>query len=102
MLGDDSNGIREFILDRLDQIHEENVLNDLEYQKLGAKPKAAMDQLWKSLDPDNRKLLDEFDCGRMAQMCRQDELIYSRGLMDGIRLADWLERIKRGEELVIP
>ena len=102
MLGDDSKGIYEFICDRLYKLHEEHLPTDPEYQELGAKHKAIMDQLWDSLDPEKRKLLDQFDCGRTAQMCRQDELIYSRGLMDGIILADWVERIKRGEELEIP
>jgi hypothetical protein len=57
MLGDDSKGICEFIFDRLSKFHEEHL----------------------PTDPEKRKLLDQFDCGRTAQMNRQDELIYSRG-----------------------
>ncbi|TCL77042.1 hypothetical protein EDC14_1001328 [Hydrogenispora ethanolica] len=41
-------------------------------------------QLTAKLTPDDQKLLDRYDCRRMDQMNRQDELIYSEGLMDGI------------------
>ncbi|WP_165907977.1 hypothetical protein [Hydrogenispora ethanolica] len=47
-------------------------------------------------------MLDDFDINRTMQMNRRDELFYSRGLMDGIILAAWIERIKRGGELSIP
>jgi hypothetical protein len=36
----------------------------------------------------------------MAQMDREDEILYSRGLMDGIRLCRWIERIGCGEEIL--
>jgi hypothetical protein len=36
------------------------------------------------------------------QMNRRDELIYSRGLMDGIIIGWWVDRIRRGGEIVVP
>jgi hypothetical protein len=47
-------------------------------------------------------LLDEFDVSRTMQMNRRDELLYSRGRMDGILLGWWIDRIRRGEEIVLP
>jgi hypothetical protein len=102
MLGDDSQGIYEFILDRILKIHDKILPSDAEYQQLGERTDEIRKLLVPNLGPKEITLFDDFDCSRAAQMNRQDELIYSQGLMDGIILADWVERIKRGEELVVP
>jgi hypothetical protein len=102
MLGDDSQGIYEFILDRILKIHDKLLPSDPEYQQLGERSDEIRQQLTPSLGPKELALFDDFDCSRAAQMNRQDELIYSRGLMDGIILGSWVERIKRDEELEVP
>ncbi len=102
MLGDDSQGIYEFILDRILKIHDKILPSDTEYQQLSERSDEIRQQLIPSLDPQELALFDDFDSSRAAQMNRQDELIYSRGLMDGIILGSWVERIKRAEELMVP
>ncbi|MCL6591963.1 MAG: hypothetical protein K6U80_18690 [Firmicutes bacterium] len=41
------------------------------------------------------QLLDEYDCGRMSQMNRQDEVIYCQGLMDGMIFGYWVAIVSR-------
>jgi hypothetical protein len=57
-----------------------------------------MDRLLDKLDPEDRELLEEYDSKQLDQTCRQDEILYSRGLMDGIILCRWIERIGKEEE----
>jgi hypothetical protein len=77
MLDYTSTGIRKFIFDRLNQIHDEIVFHDPEYRKLGEEPQQLMKQLNEELNPAGQQKLDRFDCSRTEQMNRQDELIYS-------------------------
>ncbi|TCL68552.1 hypothetical protein EDC14_101393 [Hydrogenispora ethanolica] len=102
MLTSDSKGIYEFIFDRIYKINEELLPHDAEYREWGRKQREVLDRLWAGLAPEERKMLDDFDVNRTMQMNRRDELFYSRGLMDGIILAAWIERIKRGGELSVP
>ncbi len=69
---------------------------------MGPEAGGVSDQLWARLTPEEQGIFDEFDINRTMQMNRRDELIYSRGLMDGIILAAWVERIKRGRGIVLP
>lgn len=98
MLTDKSLGFQKFIFDRIYHIRDEILNPDPEYQELGKIASELMDCLLAKLPPEDQKLLDRYDCERTNQVCRQDELLYSRGLMDGIILYHWLERIGRGEE----
>lgn len=98
MLSDQSKGFQKLIFDRIYHIQDEILMRDPEYRELGKKPSELMDRLLAKLPPEDRELLDQYDCERMNQICRQDEIIYSRGLMDGIILCRWIERIGRGEE----
>jgi hypothetical protein len=76
MLTDQSKGFQKLIFERLYQIRDEIL----------------------SPDPEYRELLEEYDSKQLDQTCRQDEILYSRGLMDGIILCRWIERIGKGEE----
>ena len=96
MLTSDSKGIQKFILDRITQIHEEIVYHDPEHRELGEEPEQLMKQLNTKLTPEDQQLLDRFDCARMEQMNRQDELIYSEALMDGIMFGYWVALVGRG------
>lgn len=77
MLNSDSQGIQKFILDRLVQIHDEILIHDPEFKELGEKPGEIFKRLCAKLPPEESRLLDEYDCGQMCQMNRQDEIIFT-------------------------
>lgn len=97
MLTDQSKGFQKLIFDRIYQIRDEILNPDPEYQELGKIASELLDRLLDKLSAEDRDLLEEYDCKQMGQVCRQDEILYSRGLMDGIILCRWIERIGRGE-----
>jgi hypothetical protein len=66
--------------------------------ELGKIPFELLNQLIQKLSPEDREILDQYDSGRTAQLNREDEILYSRGLMDGIWLCRWMEKIGQGEE----
>jgi hypothetical protein len=88
--------IHELLLHRLYQIRDQLLLQDREYRELSEKPSQILQQLVDTLPPEERELLDEYDSGRNVQANREHELIYSRGVMDGIRLMDWIEQVNEG------
>jgi hypothetical protein len=45
------------------------------------------------LAPEDKELLDEYDCGWVSQMNRQDEIILSQALLDGFVLGYWVARV---------
>ena len=89
-------GIKKFILDRLTQIYEDIVKDDPEYQKLGERPNELLDLLATKLNPEDKKLLDEYQNVWIYPCNRQDELIYSQGLMDGILFGYWAAVVGEG------
>ena len=100
MLSEQSKGIHKLIFERICQIQDEILINDPEYKELGKVPTELFNQLFHKLPPEDREILDQYNSGRMAQMDREDEILYSRGLMDGICLCRWIERIGQGEEIL--
>lgn len=101
MLNSNSQGIQKYILDQLVKIHDEVLIHDPEFQELGEKPSEILKQLCSKLPPEDGKLLDEYDCGRMNQMNRQDEVIYGQALMDGMIFGYWVARVSLGLEKII-
>ncbi len=89
-------GIKKFILDRLTQIYEDIVKDDPEYQKLGERPGELLKLIDSKLAPEDKKLLDEYQDIWIYQFNRQDELIYSQGLMDGILFGYWAAVVGQG------
>jgi hypothetical protein len=100
MLSEDSKGIHKLIFERICELQDEILSDDPEYKELGKVPTELFNQLFHKLSPEDREILDQYDSGRMAQMDREDEILYSQGLMDGIRLCRWIETIGRGEEIL--
>jgi hypothetical protein len=100
MLSEDSKGIHKLIFERICQIQDEILINDPEYQELSKVPAELFNRLFHKLPPEDQEILDQYDSSRMAQLDREDEILYSRGLMDGIRLCRWIERIGQGEEVL--
>jgi hypothetical protein len=94
-------GIQKFIFDRINQIHDEIVFHDPEHRQMGEEPAELMKQLNAKLTPEDQKILDRFDCARTEQMNRQDELLYSEALKDGILLGYWVAMIGQGVEKII-
>ncbi len=89
-------GIKKFILDRLTQIYEDVVEQDTEYQELGERPGELLKLITAKLNPEDKKLLNEYQDTWIAQSNRQDELIYSQGLMDGILFGYWAVVVGQG------
>ena len=100
MLSYKSTGIQKLIFDRICQIHDEIVFNDPEHREMGEEPQQLMEQLNAKLTPEDQKVLDRFDCARAEQMNRQDEIIYSQALMDGILIGYWVAMVGRGVEKI--
>jgi hypothetical protein len=101
MLNSNNEGIQKFILERLVKIHDEILMGDREFRELGEKPGEILKRLSAKLPPEDSQLLDEYDCGRMNQMNRQDEVIYSQALMDGMIFGYWVARVSLGLEKII-
>jgi hypothetical protein len=91
-----SMGIQKFILDRLTQIYEDVIENDPEYKELGERPGELLKLIAAKLMPEDKKLLDEYQDIWIYQFNRQDELIYSQGLMDGILFGYWAAVVGQG------
>ena len=89
-------GIQKFILDRICQIHDEIVLDDPEHRKLGERPDELLKQIATKLTPEDKKLLDEYEDIWIEQINRQDELIYSQGLTDGMMFGYWVAMVSEG------
>ena len=98
MLNHKSPGIHRYIFERICQIHDEILVHDREYKELGKVPSELFQRLFAKLPDEDREILDEYSSEFLKQLSRQDEVLYSRGLLDGIRLCYWVERIGRGEE----
>ncbi len=98
MLPEKSPGIQRYIFDRICQIHDEILAKDPEYKELDKVPSELFNWLWDKLSREDRDLLDDYSSESMQQLNRQDEILYTRGLMDEIVLCRWIERIGRGEE----
>jgi hypothetical protein len=100
MLTDKDLGIQKFIFDRINQIHDEIVFHDPEHRKMGEEPAELMKQLNAKLTRSDQEILDRFDCARTEQMNRQDEIIYSQALMDGMMFGYWVAMAGRGVEKI--
>ncbi len=98
MLSEQSKGIHKFIFERICQIQDEIIINDPEYIELGKLPSELFHRLLKKLPPEDRDTLDQYSSEYCQQLNRQDEILYSRGLFDGIYLCKWIERVGRGEK----
>ncbi len=100
MLSENSTGINRLIFDRICRICDEIIIHDSEYKELGKIPSELIRQLMAKLPKEDRELLDRYSSGNNQQQNRQDEILYTRGLFDGIWLCKWIERIGRGEQEV--
>lgn len=100
MLTSDSTGIQKFIFDRIIQIHDEILIHDPEFRKLGERPDELLKLIAAKLTPEDRKLLDEYENIWIYQINRQDEIIYSHGLMDGIVFGYWVAMVSHGVEKI--
>jgi hypothetical protein len=96
MLNQDSQGIQKYIFDRLGIIYEEILNHDPEYHELGEKPHEIFKRPGDKLPKEDGKLLDEYDCARMQQMNRQDEIIFSQGLMERMIFGYWVAQVSLG------
>jgi hypothetical protein len=100
MLNSDSQGIQKYILERLVKIHDEILIHDPEFKELGEKPGEIFKRLCAKLPQEDGQLLDEYDSTRMCQMNRQDEIIFSQGLMEGMIFGYWVVRVSLGLEKI--
>jgi len=97
----DIGNIIDFIFARLCKIHDEILPHDRKYCELGEKPEGILRRLNDSLTPEQWRLFNEYDIAQNLQMNRQDEVVYSWGLVDGIYLSYWVDRVRREPEQVL-
>jgi hypothetical protein len=90
--------IKEIIYDRIYKIYKEILPRDKKYQELREKSAEILEQLLESLSGDEKEKLSDYDEALTLQMSRQDALIYSRGLVDGILLGYWIDRARQEPE----
>jgi hypothetical protein len=72
MLNYHCTGIPKYILDRICQIDDEIVNDDPQYRELGKQ----VDEWNAKLPPEDHQLLEDYEGGWMAQLCRQEELVF--------------------------
>ena len=100
MLTSESQGIQKFILDRLVQIHDETLNRDSELKELGVTSSEIFERLRAKLPTEERQLLDDYDDAKVNQMNRQDEIVFSQGLMEGMIFGYWVARVSLGVEKI--
>src|SRR5690606_20683312 len=98
MWSDGSETIKDFICERIYKIHEKILPSDREYQELGNKPAEIQCQFMAVLSPEGQKVFLEYEEAQTLRMNRQDEILYCRGLVDGILLGHCVDRIRREPE----
>ena len=100
MLSYKNIGIQKFIFDRINQIHDEVIMDDPEYKELREKPKELLRLIAAKLTPEDKKLLDEYEDNWIYPINRQDEIMYSQGLMDGMAVGYWVALVGKGMEKI--
>jgi hypothetical protein len=101
MLTSDNKGIHKFILDRITQINDEIVNDDPKYRELLEQVDVRKKQIAAKLPPEDKKLLEDYEGSWLAQLCRQEEIIYSEGLMEGMVFGYWVALVSRGIEKIV-
>ena len=100
MLDYRSTGIQKYILDRLTLINDEVVNKDSEYRELLQKVNQRRKQIAAKLSIEDQDLLEAYEGSWLAQICRQEEIVYNEGLMDGIMFGYWVALVGRGVEKI--
>lgn len=98
MSNKNSKDIKDIIHDRLYKIYKEILPQDKKYQELREKSAEILEQLLESLSLEAKEKFSNYDEALTLQMSRQDALIYSRGLVDGILLGYWIDRARQEPE----
>lgn len=100
MLDYRSTGIQKYILDRLTLINDEVVNKDPEYRELLQKVDQRRKQIEAKLSVEDQGLLEGYEGSWLAQICRQEEIVYNEGLMDGMMFGYWVALVGRGVEKI--
>ena len=85
----------DFILHRVIELNDHYLPRDREYLRLRAAYREAMDRLTARLDLDQQRLFLELEAAATALVIRSDELLYRRGVRDGIGLRRCVDRERR-------
>jgi flagellar biosynthesis/type III secretory pathway protein FliH len=100
MLTYKNNGIQKYILDRICQINDEIIIEDPEYQELLEQVDQHKKQITAKLPPEDHKLLEDYEGRWIAQLCRQEEIIFNEALMEGMLFGYWVALVARGVEKI--
>ena len=52
-------------------------------------------QIVAKLPPEDKGLLEDYEDSWLAQLCRQEEILYSEGLMEGMVFGYWVAEVSR-------
>jgi|SRR5690554_4839634 hypothetical protein len=94
----ETEAIKDLIHERIYKIHEEILPYGKEYQELGNRPAEIQRRLMAALSQEGQKMFLEYEEAQTLRMNRQDEILYCRGLVDGILLGHWVDRVRREPE----
>jgi hypothetical protein len=100
MLTYKNTGIQKYILDRICEIDDEIVNEDPEFMELGERVDEWKKQLAAKLPPEDEKLLEDYEGSWIAQLCRQEEILFSEALMEGMMFGYWVALVGRGGEKI--
>jgi hypothetical protein len=100
MLTYKNTGIQKYILDRICEIDDEIVNEDPEYRELGERVDECKQQLTAKLPPEDEKMLEKYEGSWVAQVCRQEEILFNEALMEGMMFGYWVAVVGRGVEKI--
>ena len=87
---------KDFLNDRTTELYDHLILHDRKHARLAKESRHAMNQLTASLAPEQHELFLDYESAVNCLLNREDELIYQQGLIDGLRMGYYIDKIRRG------
>ncbi len=88
--------LEDFLGDRTLELCQKLLSRDREYIRREKEYDQALDRFTGSLGPEEFRLFLDYESAANAMAGREDELIYRQGLIDGVRLGYYIDRIRQG------
>ena len=89
---------KKFLNDRVNEIGNNIVIKNKEYQELTEQSIKVHYQIRNTLPGQYKELIDEYESINSLKECISEEIIYEHGFGDGIRLNEIIKKIKESAE----
>jgi hypothetical protein len=89
---------KKFLNDRVNEIGNNIVIKDKEYQELTEQSIKVYCQIRDTLPGQYKELINEYESINSLKECISEEIIYEHGFGDGIRLNEIIKSIKESAE----